>query len=671
MITDLDSKFNNEAVVMDETMSSDLLDEFTTNFRVHVPEEMSLPEYLERCKVDPTCYATPAQRMVDAIGEPVLVDTSKNPRLARLFGNTVIRTYPAFEDFFGMEDTIEKIVDFFRHAAQGLEESKQIIYLLGPVGGGKSSLVERLRDLMESLPIYVLGYRNNGRTEVSPYFSRVLPLFNQGNMAKKIASEYNIPDRCFEGILGPWERKRLEEGKGSLANFRVLKLYPSRFQQIAISEAEPGDENTQDISTLVGKVDMRKLEDFSQNDPDAYLYSGALNLANQGLMEFKEMFKAKIKMLNPLLFAVQEHNYQGTENIGALPFHGIIVAHSNEGEWLKFKNNRDNEAFLDRICIVKVPYCLRIDEEIEIYQKAIKHSNLSKAPIAPGTLEILAMFSCMSRINEPANSSLWSKLKVYNGENLREKDPRAKTYQEYKEDAENRDEGFFPAISTRWAFKRLSQCFNADPEEVAADPIHMMRVLITEIEKDMTPEQEAKYKKVIKDIIKEEYYFRMVDREIRAAYLESYSEYGQNLFDRYFMWAEKWVNSEDFFNPDTGNSLNKEALDVELSKMEKPAEISNPKDFRNEVVNWILRFQARNQGENPSWRSYEKLKTVIEKTMFTKTEDLLPVISFTEKASSEQEKKHHEFVQRMMEKGYTERQIRRIVDWYMRVNKTN
>lgn len=662
---------NREAVVMDDVLSTDLLSEFTKNYEVHTPEEMSLMEYLTRCKNDPMCYATPAQRMVKAIGEPEVIDTSKNPRLARIFGNREIKTYPAFDDFYGMEDTIESIVDFFRHAAQGLEESKQIIYLLGPVGGGKSSLVERLRDLMEQQPIYVLGYRSNGKTEWSPYFSRVLPLFNMAGMSKRISENYDIPETYMEGIIGPWERKRLEDSKGDLSNFRVLKLYPSRLQQIAVAEAEPGDENTQDISTLVGKVDMRKLEEFSQDDPDAYLYSGALNHGNQGVMEFKEMFKAKIKMLNPLLFAVQEHNYQGTENIGALPFDGIVIAHSNEGEWLKFKGNRDNEAFLDRICIVKVPYCLRIDEEIKIYQKAINHSELRNAPIAPGTLEILAMFSVMSRLKEPANSSLWSKLKVYNGENLREKDPRAKTYQEYKEDAENRNEGFDQAISTRWAFKRLSQCFNADAHEIAADPIHMMRVLLTEIEKDMKPDDEAKYKKVIKDIIKEQYYFPMVDREIRAAYLESYADYGQNLFDRYFMWAEKWVNSEDYFDPSTGLTMNKEALDAELNKVEKPADISNPKDFRNEIVNWILRYQARNQGQNPPWRSYEKLKSVIEKVMFTKTEDLLPVISFAKKETAEQEKKHHEFVDRMKEKNYTERQIRRITDWYMRVQKAN
>lgn len=659
---------------MAETTTKNILDEFENNFSVFAPTEMTLPDYLDECKKDPGCYAFAAQRMVDSIGEPTIINTAKDQRLARIFGNREIRTYEKFKDFYGMEETIEQIVDFFRHAAQGLEESKQIIYLLGPVGGGKSSLVSRLRDLVEEKPIYVLAYRDvrqpNPVTIPSPYFSRVLPLFNEGRMSDKVANKYDIHPRYMHGILGPWERKRLIESEGKLDNFRVMKLYPSRFRQIGVSEAEPGDENTQDISTLVGKVDMRKLEDFSQNDPDAYLYSGALNLSNQGMMEFKEMFKAKIKMLNPLLFAVQEHNYQGTENIAALPYDGIVVAHSNEGEWLKFKNNRDNEAFLDRICIKKVPYCLRVDEEIKIYQKAIAESELEGKPIAPGTLEILAQFAVISRIKPPINTGVWSKMKVYNGENLREKDPKAKTYQEYREEVENRDEGFFPAISTRWAFKRLSQCFNRDAHEIAADPVHMLHVLLTEIEKDTSKEEEDKYKAVIKDTLRKQYY-DFVDKEIRAAYLESYADYGQNLFDRYFLWADKWVNQEDYFDQDTGLAMNREALDEALNKIEKPAGIANPKDFRNEVVQWVLRYRATHKGDNPSWRAYEKLKNVIEQAMFTKTEDLLPVISFGKKATGEEEKKHHEFVERMCTKGYTERQIQRIVEWYLRVQKSS
>src|SRR5690606_18450983 len=165
--------------------------------------------------------------------------------------------------------------------------------------------------------------------------------------------------------------------------FRVIKLYPSRLDQIAVSKTEPGDENNQDISALVGKVDIRKLEEFPQSDPDAYAFSGGLCRANQGIMEFVEMFKAPIKVLHPLLTATQEGNYNGTEGMGAIPFEGTVLAHSNESEWQAFRNNKNNEAFLDRVYIVKVPYCIRVTEEIKIYDKLLFNSSLSKAPCAP------------------------------------------------------------------------------------------------------------------------------------------------------------------------------------------------------------------------------------------------------------------------------------------------
>ena len=175
----------------------------------------------------------------------------------------------------------------------------------------------------------------------------------------------------------PWAVKRLEEFGGDIRKFQVVKRYPSSSSRSAIGKTEPGDENNQDISSLVGKVDIRKLETYAQDDPDAYSYSGGLCLANQGLLEFVEMFKAPIKVLHPLLTATQEGNFKGTEGFGAIPFDGIVLAHSNESEWKTFRNNKNNEAFLDRIYIVKVPYCLRVSEEVKIYEKLMRNSSLA------------------------------------------------------------------------------------------------------------------------------------------------------------------------------------------------------------------------------------------------------------------------------------------------------
>lgn len=624
-------------------------------------EEYSLQEYLELCKRDRLAYATAAERMLEAIGEPEMIDTRHDPRLSRIFANKVIKIYPAFREFYGMEEVIEQVVSYFRHAAQGLEERKQVLYLLGPVGGGKSSIAEKLKQLMEQVPFYCI--------KGSPVNESPLGLFSEEEDGAILEEDYGIPRRYLKTIPSPWAVKRLQEFNGDINQFRVVKRYPSVLKQVAISKTEPGDENNQDISSLVGKVDIRKLEDYSQDDPDAYSYSGGLCLSNQGLMEFVEMFKAPIKVLHPLLTATQEGNFKGTEGFGAIPFDGVVLAHSNESEWKAFRNNKNNEAFLDRIYIVKVPYCLRVTDEIKIYDKLIKGSSLAKAPCAPGTLKMMAQFAVLSRIMEPENSSIFSKMQVYDGENLKDTDPKAKSRQEYVDYA-GVDEGM-SGLSTRFAYKILSRVFNFDTTEVAANPVHLLYVLEQQVEREQfPPEIEQKYMSYIKEYLAQRY-VAFIGKEIQTAYLESYSEYGQNIFDRYVTFADYWIQDQEYRDPDTGESFDRDSLNSELEKIEKPAGISNPKDFRNEIVNFVLRARAQNNGKNPVWTSYEKLRTVIEKKMFSNTEELLPVISFNAKASADDANKHQEFVARMVEKGYTAKQVRLLCEWYLRVRKSS
>ncbi len=641
-----------------------LFNTFARSFEARREVEMSFSEYLEACRDDPLMYANASERLLAAMGEPLLIDTAKDTRLGRIFMNRTIRTYPAFAGFFGMEETIERIVAFFRHAAQGLEERKQIIYLLGPVGGGKSSLAERLKSLMEVHPIYVLKAGN----ELSPVFESPLSLFDPVTMGPMIEERYGIPRRRLTGLMSPWCLKRLEEFEGDISRFRVVRIQPSRLRQIAIAKTEPGDENNQDISSLVGKVDIRKLESLAQNDPDAYSYSGALNRANQGILEFVEMFKAPIKMLHPLLTATQESNYIGTENIGAIPFSGIILAHSNESEWQTFKANKNNEAFIDRICVVKVPYCLRVTEEQKIYEKLIEESELSDAPCAPSTLETLARFTVLTRLAKHENSTAFSKLRVYDGESLKETDPRARSVQEYRDSA-GVDEGMDGA-STRFAFKVLAATFNYDTTEIGADPVHLMYMLEQSIRREQLPlETEKLYIEFIKSELGPRY-AEFIGHEIQKAYLESYADYGQNLFDRYVDYADAWIEDVDFKDPDTGQLLDRELLNQELTKIEKPAGIANPKDFRNEIVKFCLRARASHGGKNPSWTSYEKIREVIEKRMFSRGRGS-PCQSSRSgpRRTATSEKKHGEFVERMMARGYTERQVRRLVEWYMRVKQ--
>lgn len=633
--------------------------------------EMSLMDYLELCKTDKMAYANAAERMLAAIGEPEVVDTSSSPRLSRIFSNKKVRVYEAFKDFYGAEESVERMVAYFRHFAQGLEESKQILYLKGPVGGGKSSLVERLKELMQVHPIYVLkdSKEKNLELQISPVLESPLTLFNKNEHSTELESVYGIDPRYINTVASGWAQEKLREFGGDITKFSVVKIYPNKDAQIGIMKVEPGDENNQDVSVLIGKTDIRKLEQYPQNHPYSYSYSGGLNRTTQGMMDFAEMFKANIKTLNPLLMATQEHNYNGTENIPAMPYSGIICAHSNEAEWFKFRNDKSNEAFLDRVYIVNVPYCVRVDEEIKIYEKMLAGSSLKGAPCAPETLKSLAEFIVLTRLHEPENSTIFAKMKVYNGESVKDTMPMAKPLEEYK-DAAGVDEGM-TGLSTRFGFKIISQTFNLRPEEVQANPIDLMYVLEEALKREHLPtEAHESYLDFIKSWVQPRY-FEFIDKELRIAYLESYADFGQTMFERYCLFAEAWLDDSTVRDPETHTLLHREILNTRLEEVEKSAGIVNAKDFRNDIVHYVLRFRANHEGKLPRWNAYEKIKIVIEKKMFSATAEIMPIVSFNPKGSGEEQKKHDDFVERMRTKGYTDRQIRTLVDWWMNNRKSS
>lgn len=629
------------------------------------PGIMSLEDYLVGCKTNPLWYATAAERMVAAIGEPTVMDTSTDSRMSRIFSNRKIRVYSAFKDFFGAEDAIEQIATYFRNAAAGLEESKQILYLLGPVGGGKSSIAERIKDLMEKHPIFVLYDKNepNSELQMSPVFESPLGLFSQFEHGEQFEQEFGIPSSYLgKTVLSGWAQEKLREFGGDITKFSVAMVYPSKASQVGIMKVEPGDDNNQDTSVLVGKTDLRKLDRFSQNHPYSYSYSGGLNRTNQGVLDFAEIFKSNIKVLNPLLMATQDRSYNGTENVPSMPYTGIILSHSNQSEWTNFRNNKTNEAFLDRVCVIKIPYCLRANEEELIYRKMMNGSTLRNVPIAPQTLKMLAQFMVLTRLVEPANSTLNAKMRVYNGEAVKDTMPNAKPMEEYRL-AAGVEEGM-DGMSTRFAFKIISKCLDLRPDERQANPVDLMYVLEESIRLEHLPEETAKrYNYFIREYLHRDY-FAFLEKELRAAYLDSSDSFGQNMFERYVLFAEAWLDDTQCRDPETHVLLNRSQLNDQLETIERPAAVMNVKDFRHEIVNYVLRFRARNGGEAPRWNEYTKIKEVIEKKMFAATENIMPVISFGPKSSDELSQKHSKFIQRMMERGYTENQIQLLVAWW-------
>lgn len=636
---------------------SDLEDRLCKN----QPQVLTIDEYLEEVKSNPLVFASPHERMLKAFGTPEIVDTSKNTRDSIIFGNRTIRRYSPCTELYGLEGVIERVVSFFRHAAQGLEERKQILFLHGPVGSGKSSIVELIKNLIQTLPIYFVSLDG----EWSPVFDNPLNLFS-----KSRAEELGVPAERLGGILSPWLVKRLKlfsvptAGVELKNHLKIIKICPSKERQIAVMKTEPGDENNQDISTLVGKLKLRALGKFDQSDPDAYDFSGALNRANQGVLEFVEANKAPIKTLNPFLTATQEGNYIGTENIGAIPFEGIIIMHTNDTEYEKFRSNPDNEAFVDRIYPIAVGYNLRVDEEVQIYKKLINSSSLKNAPCAPSTLESLAKFAVLSRIDAPpGKGSEMTKLRVYNGEFVKHKDANALTYYAYKEAASDQ-EGFY-GISTRLAFKVLSRTYNYDIEEIAANPVHLLQVVLPEAinSEEIPVESREQYLAYISKYLAADLY-KKIEEDITASFVDAYDEFGQNWFDRYLMYVDYRLQENDFKDPETGQIYNSKQLDFELEKLEKPAGISNPKEFRREVLEFALRHRASHNGKNPHWQAYEQIRAVIDHTLVNQMEDLLPLLTSAASKTKDEAKKRNDFLKRMKERGYTERQAKVAVDFY-------
>lgn len=635
-------------------------------------EEYSLEEYLDRCKQDSSYYASFSERMLKAIGPATIIDTGKDERLSRIFSNKKIKTYPnSFSaDFFGIEPAIESIVSFFKNAALGLEESRQVLYLLGPVGTAKSSLAARLKELSEKEPFYTIKAinKNTGKWEVSPIGESPLGLIDYNEHGRYVESEYKIARRYLKYIMSPWAALRLmESGEHDPSIFKVVKIWPSVLNQVGISKVEPGDDNSQDITALVGKANINKLGKYDETSPDAYSWNGGLNISTQGLMEFVEMFKANLATLHPILTASQDGNYNGSQPFGAIPYQGQILAHSNETEWKAFKSDNKNEAFLDRIKEITVPYCLRVSEEVDIYKKLIINSELKEAPCAPGTLEMMAQYSVLTRIKPPENSDLFLKMEVYDGKNMKSKFPSVKSMEEYRTGG-GVDEGM-TGSSTRFAFKILSSVYDFDIDEAGANPIHLMQVLETAIKKARLSESEEKLRLgLITNYLRPKYY-EFIKTELQRAYIENRDEYCQNLYERYISYADNWIEDKDYTDPDTGLLMSHEALDKELEKVEKAAGISNPREFRNEVVKFSLRNSDRDK--KPRWDSYEKIKDVIEKTVFTNMQELLPVITFGKKATEEEQKKHNQFIKRMEEQGYTLRMVKLVVDWFLQNDKHN
>ncbi|HZP44435.1 MAG TPA: hypothetical protein VFB15_02185 [Candidatus Binataceae bacterium] len=602
----------------------------------------TLLDYLEVVKSDPTLAKMAHARIYDMImstGMRNIID-SDDPRTKRLYKDEPIKVYNFFADeFFGIERTIAQIVRYFHSASLKGEESRQVLYLMGPVGSGKSSLVERIqRGLEQAPPVYAI--------EGCPMHEEPLHLIPR-HLRREFEKMLGVN---IEGDLCPVCRYRLkEEFQLKYEEFPVETRNFSKRNRVGIGVVPPVDPNNQDTSVLIGSEDISKLDQYSEGDPRVLELNGALNVGNRGIVEFIEVFKNETEYLHAMITATQEKVIPAPGRHGMVYVDTCIIAHSNEAEWQKFKADHTNEAILDRIVVVKVPYNLRLSEEVKIYQKIIKNSDF-RAHVAPHTLELASMFAILSRLEPTSKCDLMTKLRLYNGEEVVEKGRTKKIdVQELKDDTKR--EGM-SGISTRFIMKALDNALSDNVTGNCINPINVREALISMTkEADLPDDTRKQYLEFLQDTLHKEY-LDLLEKEITRAFVFSYQEQAEALFQNYLDHAEAYVNKTKVRDRNTKEELSPD--EGFLKSIEEQIAIigSAAEGFRQEVIAYL--WASSRRGEKVSYRSYEPLKEAIEKKLMTSVRDISRIITKARTRDEEQSEKYNAMVRNLLENGYCE-----------------
>ncbi|MGN2368493.1 serine protein kinase [Clostridium cagae] len=597
-------------------------------------------DYLELVKVDPDIAKLSHKRVYDMILKQGVEELKgdENPRIRKIYGNDVIRRYGFFKDeFYGIDKVIMKICNYFKSAAMKGEEVRQVLYLVGPVGAGKSSLVESIKNALEDCdPIYAL--------EGCPMHEEPLHLIPK-HLRPKFEEMLGVQ---IEGDLCPICKYRLSnEFKGKYEEFPVETTDFSVRSRKGIGVVPPVDPNNQDTSILNGSIDISKMDLYSEDDPRIFSLNGAFNVGNRGMVEFIEVFKNDVEYLHTIITATQEKSIPSPGKGSMLYFDGVILAHSNEAEWSKFKSDHTNEAILDRIVKIEVPYCLELDEEVKIYKKILNRSNF-KAHIAPHTIEIAAMFAILSRLSQSAKVDTITKLKIYNGEEIVEKGSTKRIdILELREEA-GQYEGM-KGISTRFIIKVIDNAL-ADSDYNCINPLSIMESLIRSVkEMDISADEKKMYLGFIQDTIRKEYN-KVLEKEITKAFIVSFREQAESLFNNYIDNAEAFVNKNKIKDVSTGEELNPDEEFMRSIEEQIGVYDASAKGFRSDVTSYMF-YVVRNGGKI-DYTSYEPLKDAIERKLIASVKDLSRIITKSKVRDEEQAEKYNSMVEEMKRNGY-------------------
>jgi serine protein kinase len=597
-------------------------------------------DYLEEVSRDSSIVKSSHRRLYDVIidmGVEKMPDS--DPRKSRVFDNDSVKIYKYFDGhFFGMERVIEKIMSFLHSAAHNGEESRQVLLLMGPVGAGKSALVEHIKRSLEGQKYFHL--------KGDPHRGEPLQLVPR-SLRDTFEKELGVR---ISGDISPVARHiLLGQLDGKYEDFEVVETTYSQRGRRGVASVPPMDANSQDVSVLIGSVDISKLDKYAEDDPRALSLNGAFNVGNRGIVELVEVFKNEIEFLHTIITATQEKRIPSPGKSDMLHFDGVIVAHCNEAEWNRFQSEHTNEAILDRVVKVDVPYCLELDQEVKIYEKMLNYSDFN-AHIAPHTLKVASMFSIMSRLRDSAKCDLVTKMKIYNGEEVVEKGRVKKIdIKDLKEEVRN--EGM-KGISTRFITKALDAAL-ANSDKNVITPVSLFDSL-TSCVKEQIVDEEFKQKclELLGKVVREEY-LKMLDTEIAKAFISAYEEQAQSLFDTYLDNAEAATTKQKMKDRITKEERKPDERFMTSIEEQIGVTGSAKNGFRSDVTAYM--FAKMRRGEKVNFKAYEPLKEAIESYLINSVRDISRIVTKSKTRDKDQQKKYNEMVRVMIEQyGYNE-----------------
>ncbi len=547
------------------------------------------------------------------------------------------------DELYGIEEPIARIVEYFKSAAQRLEVRKRILLLMGPVGGGKSTIVTMLKRGLEDWT------RNDAGAVFAikgcPMHEEPLHLI-PAELRAEIEKHYGI---YIEGDLCPQCRYNLEHTyQGRHEDVAVERIAFSEKERVGIGTFSPSDPKSQDVTELTGSIDLSTIGEIGvESDPRAYRFDGELNIANRGVMEFIEMLKVDEKFLYSLLTLSQEQNIK-TGRFAMIYADEVILSHTNENEYAAFAGNRKSEALQDRIILVRVPYNLRAKQEERIYDKLLRQSEvLRKIHIAPNTLRVAAMFAVMTRLEEPkrANVDVVKKMKLYDGEDV--EGYKSKDVRELKDETVR--EGM-DGISPRYIINRLSGALVKDGV-TCINPIDALRAIKDGFEQHtgINGEQREKYLNLISMARKE--YDEIAKTEVQRAFVYSFEDMARTLCNNYLDNVEAYCNKERIKDPITEDDL--EPDEGLMRSIEEQIGVSdNAKNtFRQEILIRISSYARK--GKQFEYLSHERLKEAIEKKIFADLKDVVKITTSVKSPDPDQLRRINEVIDRLVrDHGY-------------------